>query len=510
MVLDEGLLTEKTGTQEGDEVEWRHEIKYRGCLTVKLKPPVEQSYFVHSDGETAFWKFWNLSMLALTTYNFCAVMTTALVISWCRGARHCNRLAQGKTWLDGQSKLDYFHLFASSEENDMAHIANGIRFWVLLIFAAQLAEKIQIAAMSNNGASSLWTEDQGFISDLFNGKIISGVSWDSENGRFKIHSKTFPEAGFVYCMANQLKYSMRLVFFWNWICSVILVIGLVKRSDFDIKEIRDAHKLGALLASCVTGYITSSDFYFMTPLQKPREFKDHVNAICTDLLFGWLFIIAEALNLVVGAILHVVCVVVVTAWLAMIIVYLLLSCVWTILCCRCSTAEAVETDDISHVEHVEWMTAKFRRCCGGPCARCVCGCGLVLVVLLGVLVVFGDARFSSVPAPTPQTPRPPTLLPTLPPTPALPTPPTLPPTPAGTVAVSSWLELTDKIRSCANKCSFELLPGFSSGSAGMFKAIYVGAMHAQDISIYGNGHAVIDAHGKRAREWTQYFYPPVS
>ena len=44
-------------------------------------------------------------------------------------------------------------------------------------------------------------------------------------------------------------------------------------------------------------YISSSDFFFLTPLKQPHGWKSYLKVACIDLLLGWLFVIAEIMGI---------------------------------------------------------------------------------------------------------------------------------------------------------------------------------------------------------------------
>jgi hypothetical protein len=72
--------------------------------------------------------------------------------------------------------------------------------------------------------------------------------------------------------------------------------------------------------------------------------------------------------------------------------------------------------------------------------------------------------------------------------------------PPGTVTVTSWTALGKGVAACKENCSFELAKGFTTPVEG-FTTITIGdnnssSPYTQNISIDGNGVAVIDAHGK--------------
>jgi hypothetical protein len=172
------------------------------------------------------------------------------------------------------------------------------------------------------------------------GPIANGYTFDDEGqttlfGQLfcstKINYITFNEAGYVECVSNILKNDIRRVCYYNWICSALLLIGLISRHDFRLTEISDVHRFGSLLAGCITGYITGSDFYYMTPLQKPLECSDYAKALLADLLLSWTCIIGQAVEVLTIVIVLVGLGVYVTVLVVYVTIYTVLYCLRAVL-----------------------------------------------------------------------------------------------------------------------------------------------------------------------------------
>jgi hypothetical protein len=275
-------------TEQSIEEQEEEEMLYRGCVSVAVGPSGQDSYVYAANHSSCFWRLWNLGMLLNTMYSAFTVCMTAILIAIAASKRDnsCYPNCLREKVLAGTLN-DPFGIFVPLDENNNALLVNQLRVGVLGLFAFVMYQRRLFCYSRNNAIAYNPCEQLRFL------------AWESQHGVscLTIKQLSFNEAGYVKSTSNIVKDFLRPLCYLNFICGFLLLLG-TKKFDGGLPQLASGvYAIGAQLTQAVMNYMSSSDFFFLTPLKQPRGWRDYLKVVCIDLLLGWVFIIAETMGI---------------------------------------------------------------------------------------------------------------------------------------------------------------------------------------------------------------------